>query len=35
MGDVEQILITGDYAMGIDSGNIEEKLLVMKLIINT
>ena len=23
MGDVEQILITGDYAMGIDSGNIE------------
>ena len=23
MGDVEQILITGDYAKGIDSGNIE------------
>jgi len=23
MGDVEQILITGDYATGIDSGNIE------------
>ena len=23
MGDVDQILITGDYAKGIDSGNIE------------